>query len=249
MTATWTWQRAYLDRFYGPDRGWKNGTEEFHELLAEAIPKGSKILEIGAGPSNRTSRFLASIGELHGLDPDPDFRDNDALTTASVLAHGEGARYPFDDGAFDACVSNYVLEHVPDPVAHLAEVARVLRPGGAYVFRTPNRYHYVAIIASLTPHWFHELVANRARNLDDDAHEPYPTVYRMNTERAVRDLARGAGLSVDALRLIEKEPSYGMSSRVLFFTFMAYERAVNATERAAALRSNILAVLRKPGAT
>ena len=157
----------------------------------------------------------------------------------------EGDRYPFPDASFGACVSNYCIEHIPDPEKHLAEVSRVLEPGGAYVLRTPNRWHYVSLISSLTPHWFHELVANRLRNLRDDDHDPYPTVYGMNTRQDVERLAAQSGMVVEQLTLVEKEPSYGMSSRLLFMTFLAYERVVNATERAAFLRSNIFAVLRK----
>lgn len=46
--------------------------------------------------------------------------------------------------------------------------------------------------------------------------------------------------------LIEKEPSYGMSSKALFLMFLAYERLVNATDALAGLRANILGVLRRP---
>jgi SAM-dependent methyltransferase len=240
-----SWQEEYLARFYDPARGWVNGTQEFHELCAATIPKGAQVLEIGSGPSNRTSRFLATTGELHGLDPDPEARSNDALAGFALLA---GPRYPFGDASFDACVSNYVIEHIADPEAHLAEVARVLKPGGVYVFRTPNRWHYVSLFSSVTPHWVHELLANRLRGLSEDEHEPYPTAYALNTRAAILRHAPRAGLEIEHLRLIEKEPSYGMAARPLFLAFMAYERAVNATERAAFLRANILAVLRKSGA-
>ena len=46
---------------------------------------------------------------------------------------------PFDDGAFDAVVSFQVIEHVPSVDAYLAEVARVLRPGGTFLCATPDR--------------------------------------------------------------------------------------------------------------
>lgn len=240
-----SWQEAWLERFYSRERGWVDGTTEFHDLCASRLPRGGPLLEIGAGPSNPTSRFLAGIGELHGVDPDPDVRDNDALASAELLQNG---RFPFADGFFAGCVSNFVLEHVDDAATHLAEVRRVLRPGAPYVFRTPNRFHYVALVSSLTPHWFHVRVANRLRRLDDDSHDPYPTVYALNSRRAIRAAARGAGLAVDELRVIEKEPSYGMSSRVLFLSFTAYERLVNSTSLLADLRCSILGVLRKPAA-
>lgn len=41
-----------------------------------------QALVIGAGPTNRTSDFLSTLGELHGVDIDPDVHDNAALRTA-----------------------------------------------------------------------------------------------------------------------------------------------------------------------
>ncbi len=238
-----SWQERYLARFYDRSAGWVDGTSEFHALCRSVVPPGARILEVGAGPDNPTSRFLGSLGELHGIDLDTTVKENPTLVSATVLGSGP---YPFADGWFDVCVSNYVLEHVADPAAHFSEVARVLAPGGVYCFRTPNRYHYVTAVARLTPHWFHLLVANRLRNLPAEQADPHPTFYRANTQRDLQRLARAAGLDTQTLSLIEKEPSYGMSSRLLFFTFLAYERLVNATELAANLRVNILGVLHKP---
>ena len=237
-----SWQQQYLDRYYDRSTGWVDGTTEFHNLCSSVIPSGSEILEIGAGPSNETSVFLSSLGNLQGLDIDPDVQTNDALSAAHVLT---GDDYPFPDNTFDACVSNYVNEHISDPRRHLEEVCRVLKPNGVYVFRTPNRFHYTAVISHLTPHWFHKLVANRLRNLPATSHDPYPTRYRFNSRAAVERYADELGFTIDKFRRIEPEPLYGMSSRILFFSFLAYERTVNAHELLAGLRANILAVMRK----
>ena len=237
------WHRRALDRFYDRSRGFVDGTTAFHRLCARVVTQGSRILEIGAGPSNASSDFFATLGALTGLDVDPEVETNRALVRAFVF---DGSRFPFADAAFDACVSNYVVEHVPDPARHLAEVRRVLRPGGVYAFRTPNRHHYVGFVSSLTPHWFHELVANRLRALPKGAHDPYPTVYAMNSRGALGKLAREAAFHVDALEMIEPEPSYGAASRLVFYPLLAYERCVNSSAAFAGLRSNILAVLRKP---
>ena len=236
------WQIRFQSRFYSPDSGWVDGTTEFHGLIRGLCKHREKILEIGSGQSNPTTTFLASVGEVHGIDPDPDIRLNDALATATVLY---GNSYPFPDNEFSLCVSNYVVEHVRDGAAHLMEVARVLRPGGRYVFRTVNRLHYLALISSATPHWFHKLVANRARGLSSSSHDPYPTVYAMNTAGAIRTAATAAGLEVEQLLFVEKEPTYGHFSRIAFLVMMAYERVVNSLSYLAPLRVNLFVVLRK----
>lgn len=237
-----SWHDQLMRAFYNPERGFVDGTTEFHGVCRDLLPQRGRILEVGSGPSNATSRFLATLGEVHGIDIDPDVKGNDALKTAEVLT---GVRYPYDDGFFDVAVSNYVVEHVDDPTAHLTEIGRVLKPGGAYAFRTPNRYHYVAAFSGLTPHWVHLAMANRLRGLGRDAHDPYPTHYAMNTATAVERFASQTGFRVETLRMVEKEPSYGRFSPILFLTFAAYERAVNATETLSGLRSNLFVVLRK----
>ncbi len=237
-----SWQQDYLDRYYSRADGWIDGTAIFHGMCSSLIQSGAQILEIGSGPSNETSEFLSGLGNLHGVDIDPDIVTNKALSAAHVIT---GDAYPFPDSTFDACVSNYVNEHIADPVGHLREVRRVLKPNGVYIFRTPNHFHYTAIVSAITPHWFHRLVANRLRNLPPETHDPYPTCYRMNSRSTIKRYANDVGFDVDECRLVEAEPLYGMISRTLFFPFMVYERVVNSSENLAGLRANIFGVLRK----
>ena len=231
------WREIYLERFY-PQTSWRrDGTRDFFHILEQHC--GGKILEIGSGPSNNTSDYLKSLGELHGIDVDAAVLQNPALETATVFEN----RFPFPNESFDSCVSNYVCEHLEDPHQHLGEVWRVLRPCGTYVFRTPNKFHYTSMVSGLTPHSFHVKTANKLRAID--GHDPYPTWYRFNSRRKIRTLARGAAFDVEHLRLVEKEPSYGMSSRALFLIFTAYERVVNSADLFASFRSSLFVVLRK----
>lgn len=239
-----TWQQDYVDQYYPRSKGWLDGTTVFHEMCAAHIRQGSSILEIGAGPSNPTSKFLSTIGEVVGVDIDPKVKSNKHLTEVFIL---EADTLPFGDCSFDACASNYVLEHIMNPEIHFSEVTRVLKPGGVYVFRTPNLFHYVSLVARVTPHWFHRLVANRLRNIPPEGDDPYQTFYRLNSRRAIFKASAAVGLVVRELRMIEKEPSYGMSSRVLFLASLGYERAVNSSEIFAPIRANIFGVLQRPG--
>ena len=237
-----SWYRSYVKRFYASRPGWAHGTQLFHDLCERSIPAQSRILEVGAGPTNSTSDFLSRIGEVDGVDIDPLIKENSALSQAWVI---EDDQYPCEDEKYDACVSNYVLEHVSQPEAHLREIRRILKPGGCYVFRTPNRFHYVSLVSAWTPHSFHRLVANRLRALDGDAHDPYPTFYRLNTRSSVQKRAEACGFTVEVLDMIESTPSYAAASRPLFFAGLAYERAVNSTRRLEGLRANLLVTLRR----
>jgi len=219
----------------------------FHESFCRPhAPPAARILEVGAGPTNATSAFLSTLGELHGVDVGDEVRSNACLKTASVI---EGDRFPFPDASFELAVSNFVVEHVGDAASHLREVHRVLKPGAHYVFRTPNLWHYVTLASRLTRHDVHVWAANWLRALPRDHHDPYPTVYAMNTADAVRREAQKAGFEVARVDLVEREPSYGMAARPLFLAFMVYERIVNATPKLAALRANLFVVLRKPAAS
>ncbi len=168
---------------------------------------------------------------------------NPELDRAVLIENG---RVPFPDAYFDLAYSDYVLEHVEEPRRFLAEVHRLLKPGGSYFFRTPNKFHYVTLISGLTPHWFHTKVANPVRGLGADAHEPWPAFYRMNTASRLRKLAAGAGFDQAELRMVECEPSYLQFHAILFLAGTAYERMVNATPLFGSLRANIFGRLEKP---
>lgn len=236
--------QALFHRYYHSKPGYVGGTEVFHQICRSQLAHGGRILEIGAGPTNPTTAFLAGIGTVTGLDVSPELQDNPHLTEAWVY---DGITMPFPAESFDLCVSNYVLEHVVDPASHFQEVSRVLKPRASYCFRTPNRWHYVTITASLLPHSVHLRLANRLRALDADAHDPWPTVYRANTRSQLRRWARRCGLMPGQLTMIEAEPSYGASHPLLFYPMMAYERLVNSTELLSSFRVNILGTFRKPG--
>lgn len=232
-------------RFYGDPCGPKyDGTLLFYSSVRQLARPDSCVLNLGAGPASRnpTKSLKGEVAQLVGADIDRVVLVNDELDTAVVI---KGDRLPFPDESFDLAFSDYVLEHVERPAAFLAEVYRVLKPGAAYLFRTPNFYHYVALLSHSTPHQFHELVANRVRGLPKDAHEPWRTFYRLNSRGAIRRAAHQAGFRKVDLQMIEYQPSYLMFHVLPFIAGVAYERLVNSTEWLSGLRSNIFGRLTK----
>ena len=232
-----------FEQFYYSRPSFVGGTAVFHGLCRRHIPPGSRILEIGPGPANATSAFVRTLGELIGVDVSAAARRNPALAQALTY---DGQTLPFASASFDACVSNYVLEHIASPETHFREVARVLRPGGVYCFRTPNLWHYAPLLSALLPHCLHLRLANWLRGYGAEADDPYPTRYRANTRSAVIRYARRGGLEIEQLDYLEAEPSYGRAHPLLFWPMMLYERLVNATGALAPFRMNIFAVLRRP---
>jgi 2-polyprenyl-6-hydroxyphenyl methylase / 3-demethylubiquinone-9 3-methyltransferase len=104
-------------------------------------PGGRLVLDAGCG-GGLVARGLAGAGAVvTGLDLSPGCLEvaRRAVPDRFRPAAGRLERLPFAAGSFDAVVAADVLEHVGDLPAVVAEVARVLRPGGSFLFDTINR--------------------------------------------------------------------------------------------------------------
>lgn len=104
------------------------------ELLAEA---SGRALEIGAGTGINVEHYPAAVTELVLLEPDERMAARigaRARGRAVEVVTGSGEHLPFADASFDTVTATLVLCAVPDVDRVLAEVARVLRPGGRFLF-------------------------------------------------------------------------------------------------------------------
>jgi len=221
-------QRLY-DRHYpilggGHRRG--DGSRTFYQwILSTPGIDRAEVLNVGAGPTPEPAirKLRGKVGHLVGVDVDPIVMTNEDLDEAHVT---DGVSLPFPDAEFDVVYSDWTVEHIETPATFLREVKRVLRPGGEFFFRTPNRGHYVTLVAANTPHWFHRLVANRVRDLSKDDHEPWTTYYRMNRPAVVRRQLQAAGFDHITIELIEPYPVYLVFHPLAFRIGIAYERLV-----------------------
>ncbi len=133
-----TWGRGFTAIY---DRAFK-ATEEAGlrqmraDLLAEA---DGRVLELGAGTGANVELYPEGVEELVLTEPDPHMSKRlraklaDSGHTAKVV-EAPAERLPFEDDSFDTAVVTLVLCTVPNPVAALAEIARVLKPGGRLLF-------------------------------------------------------------------------------------------------------------------
>lgn len=125
---------ALYDRLNGAmERGWMG--ERRARLLAGAR---DEVLEVGGGTGANLPHYR-DVERVTISEPDPFMREKlrPKLSGARVpveISDAGAAALPFPDGSFDVVVSTLVLCTVPDQRAALAEIRRVLRPGGRLLF-------------------------------------------------------------------------------------------------------------------
>jgi ubiquinone/menaquinone biosynthesis C-methylase UbiE len=223
--------------------------QRYVDKLRSIVRPGTQWLDIGCGRQIAphwvlsTAEQAAAFGaaRLIGIDVD-------AAITQHPLLKGKAFALaddlPFQSSTFDIVTANMVMEHVLDPARVLREVQRVLKPGGLFIFHTPNYAYYPMFIASLVPQqiklriiWYIE----RRRETD-----VFPTVYRINTGRTIKKIAAKTGFTVAELQ-------HNSPNRI-FFPTVPVVRSIEAHINklltrpwAASFRSNLLVVLSKCG--
>jgi SAM-dependent methyltransferase len=108
-------------------------------------PQGARVLDVGCGDAGVLIAFAEAGAACAGMEPDAR-----SLERGRVRAEEHGVRVdlrqgfaealPFPDAAFDLVVLDNVLEHVQDREKTLAEIRRVLRPGGLLYLVTPKPF-------------------------------------------------------------------------------------------------------------
>jgi len=133
-----TWGRAFSALY---DAGFKASEEAgLREMRRELLTgAGGRVVELGAGTGANLELYPDSISGLVLVEPDPHMTKRlreklGASARQAEIAEAPAERLPFADASFDTAVVTLVLCTVPDPRAAIAELARVLKPGGRLLF-------------------------------------------------------------------------------------------------------------------
>lgn len=134
------------------------------------LPEAARVLEVGCGPAKLWRENVERVPESWDItltDASPGMLDEakSYLEDASRAFNHEVVdvqALPFADASFDAVIAIHMLYHVPDQSRALAEIRRVLKPGGHLYASTNGRTH-MRELAELVSHFAEEDVVERFR--------------------------------------------------------------------------------------
>jgi 2-polyprenyl-3-methyl-5-hydroxy-6-metoxy-1,4-benzoquinol methylase len=109
---------------------------------------------------------------------------------------------PFADASFDLVTCNMVVEHLPDPSAIFRELCRVLAPGGVVMVHTPNTWNYLVFANMLAKKVLPRSLVLKLVSDHRPADDIFPTYYRANTTRALRELGEAVNLQPEFVRTL-----------------------------------------------
>ena len=171
-------------------------------VVGEADKRGERscrILDIGCGSgiARETShqwRIKDHAADYWGIEPDEGIEAIPGLFDHFQYALMETADLPAE--SFDIAYSSMVMEHVADPVAYLTAVHRCLKPGGSYLFVTPNANSFVPW-ATKVLHALRvdEMVLLMIQGKQKVEEYHYPVQFKCNTEAQLDRLAEATGFA------------------------------------------------------
>jgi ubiquinone/menaquinone biosynthesis C-methylase UbiE len=115
------------------------------------------VADVGTGTGFVIQGLAPTVAKVYGFDESPEMlaiaRRNLAAFGNVEFREAQGDALPLPDGALDAVFGNMYLHHAPDPQAAIAELVRVLRPGGQLVLTDMDRHDQEWMRESMADRW------------------------------------------------------------------------------------------------
>jgi SAM-dependent methyltransferase len=206
-------QNRLREIYRGEHPGWQPATEVYAALVRSYLQPDSRLLDLGCGRGGLVEQLEHPLSAIVGIDPDlASLREHRLpLPRAQAIS----SALPLAAGSIDVAFASWLLEHLPQPGRDFAELGRVLRPGGAFVFVTPNRRHPLALLNRLLgragqgQRWLVSQLYGRSGG------DTFPAYYRANSPATIAALAAGNGMRVARLETVE-DPTYLAFTPALF---------------------------------
>ncbi len=162
--------------------------EQFDQLILKNITPKSIVVDIGCGRHSRLANHKQNFKKLIGIDiSQKELNYNQALDEKVVS--DAGRKIPLENSSIDLVISFFALEHISNPRHCLAEVERILKPGGKFIFLTPNLLYPTSLLNKLLP-WqnFKKRVLEKIAKRRPES--VFPVYYRLNSLFSVNRLRR-----------------------------------------------------------
>jgi ubiquinone/menaquinone biosynthesis C-methylase UbiE len=165
----------------------------YHETLQSVVPVNCHWLDLGCGHQMFASWMTKEeqdlgrrASRLVGIDMDLEGLKKNSVVSDRIF--GDIERLPLARQSFDVVTANMVVEHLRATETILGEVHRILKPGGLFVFHTPNRRALYASLARLFPQRIKKFLIRVLENRREE--DVFKTFYRMNTSTEIVEYAQ-----------------------------------------------------------
>jgi SAM-dependent methyltransferase len=210
----------------------------FADLVRGCLRPSDFVLDIGCGRGGLVEQLEHPLAQMVGIDPDWESVREHRLNLQRLVAFSDDL--PFRKHSFEVAYASWVLEHLAEPLRTFQGLSRVLRPGGAFVFITPNGRHPLAQLnrgLGRLGQVQGRLVERFYGRAADDA---FPTYYRANSEAAIISLCQQSDLELETLTAVA-DPTYLAFNQPMFRLMSAFEDNL-----AAGRKLHLVGVIRKP---
>ncbi len=230
----------YIDDYFYPDveNNWDD--KILREIILSTLKGTDKLLDLGAGAGIISSmNFKKKCAAVYGVDLDPRVMENKFLDYGCIA---NVSKTPYEDASFDLVIADNLMEHLEFPTSVFKEINRILKPGGFLIFKTPNKNHYMPLIARMTSHSVHRWVNKmRGRNENDT----FETKYLCNSSHQVHQLLSSTSLEITKIDFFESRPEYLRFSFFIYFFGIMYEKFVNSLDFFKPLRIVMIVTVKK----
>jgi ubiquinone/menaquinone biosynthesis C-methylase UbiE len=218
----------------------------YEDVLKRHVTDGIRWADLGCGHQvlpfwreDEEKQLVSRCGMIVGMDYDlPSLRKHRSI---NLKLKGDICNLPFQDNYFDLVTANMVVEHLAHPEIQFREITRVLKPGGVFLFHTPNAAGYPSVLNRIVPD---KLRGKLVFLLDGRKEEDvFRTYYQANTREQITGLARMNGLEVAEIRMTVTDAVFAMVFPIAILE-LAYIRMLMSS-RFSKWRTDIITALKK----
>ena len=243
--------KTAADSFYGSARRLiapelQYSQSLYEEVLEEHLTRETDWLDLGCGhqvlPGWRAEaerELIKRCKSIVGVDYSLHSLKNHQ--NISLKVRGDITRLPFREESFDLVTANMVVEHLDDPATQFQEINRILKPGGVFIFHTPNTLGHATIMARLVPGALKDKMAYLLDGRKEE--DVFATHYKANTRGQIDALAQSTGFEVLKIRMLVSDAIFAVVPPLAVLE-LVWIRALM-TKPLKRFRTTIISVLKK----